>query len=332
MADVGRLARVSAQTVSRYFNDGYVSDDARERITAAVAELGYRQNALPRNLRRARTDSIGYANIGPLNYGGASILTGLSRAARAAGQSLLTTQLDIDPTAPESTEEVRHALETFLSLRVDGIIVGTPFEWLNDVLEAVERVVPVVGIAERLGTNGHPWSGASCSAGRLAVEHLASLGHRRILHLGGPQETNEARERHSGYRETMERLGLIPLPPRHATAWTAQAGYDAAAGINPAEFTAVFAANDLLALGLTSRLRTLGLTCPDDFSVVGVDDSPDVDFYSPPLTTVRIDFERLGELACAQLLHRIDAGGPEEPIGVDVDLRVRASTALPTVP
>jgi DNA-binding LacI/PurR family transcriptional regulator len=134
MADVGRHAQVSAQTVSRYFTGGYLSDETRQRVEEAISELGYRRNHLPRSLRRSRTDTIGYLAIGPLNFGSSGILTGLSRAARAAGQSLLTTQLAQGPEAQGRLEEAHRALETFLSLRVDGIVVGTPYRDLEQVL------------------------------------------------------------------------------------------------------------------------------------------------------------------------------------------------------
>ncbi|HMS35862.1 MAG TPA: LacI family DNA-binding transcriptional regulator [Arachnia sp.] len=329
MADVGRHAEVSAQTVSRYFTGGYLSDETRQRVEEAISELGYRRNHLPRSLRRSRTDTIGYLAIGPLNFGSGGILTGLSRAARAAGQSLLTTQLSQGPEAQGSLEEAHRALETFLSLRVDGIVVGTPYRDLEQVLEFIGKAVPVIAATELVSAPVDCVRVDSHHAGTLAVEHLAALGHTRILHLGGPPATNEAAERRRGYEETMARLGLPILPVVSCSAWTADAAAEAAGELDPSGFTAVFAANDLLALGLTSHLHGKGLTCPDDFSIVGVDDMPETAFYTPPLTTARIDFELVGETACAALLERIRTGQRQQLSTVGTQLTVRASTAPP---
>lgn len=329
MADVGRRANVSAQTVSRYFTGGYLADETRQRVEGAISELGYRRNNLPRSLRRNRTDTIGYLGIGPLNYGSASTLTGLGRAARAAGQSLLTTRLDQALNAPESIESANRALETFLSLRVDGIVVGTPYPGLERVLEHVAKSVPVVAATERVDAAVDSVHVDSYTAGRLAVEHLLALGHTRILHLGGPPSTNEAVERRRGYEETMERRGFPTLPVVACTAWTAEAAADVAPRLDTTSFTAVFAANDLLALGVTSHLRTLGIRCPDDVSIVGIDDMPEVRFYTPPLTTVRIDFELLGETAFAVLLDRIRTDEHGDHRMPAPKLQVRASTYAP---
>jgi DNA-binding LacI/PurR family transcriptional regulator len=127
----------------------------------------------------------------------------------------------------------------------------------------------------------------------------------------------------------MARLGLSALPVVPCSAWTADAAADAARGLDPSTFTAVFAANDLLALGLTSHLRSKGLSCPKDFSVVGVDDMPETAFYAPPLTTARIDFELVGETACAALLERIRTGQRQQLATIGTRLTMRASTAPP---
>ncbi|AQP47950.1 hypothetical protein BW730_11070 [Tessaracoccus aquimaris] len=330
MADVGRMAEVSAQTVSRFFNNGYVSEDARQRISEAVEELGYRQNKLPRSLRLSRTDSIGYLNVGPINHGSGSILTGLSRAARAAGQALLTTQLDLDPHAPDKAEDVRHALETFLSLRVDGIIVGTPYSGLNTVVETIGKAVPLVALSDQVASQLSSVQADSHAAACLAVEHLVALGHRRILHLAGPSITNEASERVRGFRDTMARHGLDAAEPIYCDAWTARAGYAAADALDPSEFTAVFAGNDLLALGLMSRLHSQGLLCPRDYSVIGIDDSPEDAFYTPALSSVWIDFEQMGEMACRLLLGHIAEPHPALRLHTTTQLRVRDSTAAPS--
>jgi DNA-binding LacI/PurR family transcriptional regulator len=212
---------------------------------------------------------------------------------------------------------------------VDGIVVGTPYRDLEQVLEFIGKAVPVIAVTELASTPIDCIRVDSHQAGRLAVEHLAALGHTRILHLGGPPATNEAAERRRGYEETMARLGLSALPVAACAEWTAAAGADVARTIDPSTFTAVVAANDLLALGFTSSMRARGFSCPSDFSVVGVDDMPDAAFYEPPLTTVRMDFELLGEAACSALFDRIRTGQRRQHNVVGTRLTVRASTAPP---
>ncbi len=119
--------RVSAQTVSRFYTGGTSPRRPGDRIERAVRELGYQQSRLPQILRAQHTDTIGFLAMGPLNYGNTGILNGISRAARAEGQSLLTAQLDLDPDAPSTRGEVQRALGNFTSMRVDGIVVGTPY-------------------------------------------------------------------------------------------------------------------------------------------------------------------------------------------------------------
>lgn len=327
MADVGRLADVSAQTVSRYFTGGYLSDETRQRVEDAVSQLGYRRNRLPRSLRRNRTDMIGYLNIGPANYGSSSILAGISRAAASSDQSLLTTQLDLDPTTLESTDRIRHALEVFLSLRVDGIVIGSPYRGIEKDVAAIYVSTPVVILSDRWDGPIDSVRADSHGTGRLAVEHLARLGHTRILHVSGPLSTNEGAERLRGYQDTMRRLGLPILPHLECGAWTAEAGARAARLHTPSGFTAVYAGNDLIALGFISAMRAQGLRCPDDYSIVGVDDAPDTAYYNPPLTTARIDFEDLGEVACATILSRIADGGEPQHLTIGTSLTVRGSTA-----
>lgn len=326
MADVGRRANVSAQTVSRFFTGGYLSDETRQRVEQAVAELGYRRNRLPASLRRNRTDTIGYVTVGPLNYGSTGILTGLGRAAQAAGQSLITSQLDLDPENPRAAVEIQHALDTFLSLRVDGIIAGSPYLGLEPVIRTVAPSIPVVALSDRLGDDVDWVRPDSYGAAALAVEHLANLGHRRIIHLAGPSSTNEAAERERGYREAMARFGLPEMPVLNSDSWTSAGGADCARRATPGDFTAVFAGNDELALGFTAAMQSKGVTCPDDFSMVGVDDMPSTMFYTPALTSVRIDFEHMGEVAFDMLYRRIQTGQRSHSTVLATQLTVRHST------
>lgn len=328
MSDVGQRAGVSSQTVSRYLNkSGYVGVEARERIEAAVAELGYKVNGLARNLRTSRTNTIGLITVGPLNYGNASILSGLSEASRAAGFSLITAQLELNPREGHSTAEIEKALEQLLALRVDGLIMTTPFPDSERVLDGVWESLPFVTISDRPHAVNSV-SAHSHMAGVLATEHLANLGHRAILHLAGPQGRNETEERSRAYQEVMESRKLEVLPFSHAKEWTAAAGFEMA-DQDPSKFTAVFAANDELAFGFMAAMRDRGRHAPHDYSIIGIDDVPDAEYFYPPLSTVRLDFGDVGRAAFEMLHERIESGLEHAQYLVAPQLIVRKSTRAP---
>ncbi|MCM6764518.1 substrate-binding domain-containing protein [Rathayibacter sp. ZW T2_19] len=326
MADVGRRAEVSAQTVSRFFTGGYVAPATRERIESAIAALGYRHNRVARNLRVQSTDTIGFLAMGPLNYGNAELLTGVSRAARATGLSLITALLDTDPGVPSSPEEVRHAVDKLLSFQVDGIIVGTPYEGLDELLDYIATSVPVVTRSEHDNASVDSTSADSFGAGYLGTRHLLELGHRRILHLAGPRDRNEAVERERGYRAALEEAGVPALEVLRCREWDAGSGAEHARMVDPESFTAVSAANDQIALGFLQTMAERGRIAPDDYSIVGVDDMPDSEYFSPPLTTMHLDHQALGETALRMLAERIRTGERQQRTSVSARLVVRRST------
>ena len=327
MADVGRVARVSAQTVSRYFTgSGYVGADTRVRIEAAISALDYRPNHTARNLRTRRSETVGVLAMGQSNFGLWSILAGLSHAARTSGYSLLIAQLNIDNEQPGSFYEVRHALDGFISSQVDGIVVSTPFLGAEELLDHVWDLVPVVSVS------GRPWATSdaaiadSHAAGLIATRHLTALGHRRILHLGGPADHIEAFDRERGYLEALSEAGLKPLPLVRGD-WSATSGHGAGLEVDPDGFSAVFAGNDQMALGFMSALRDRGRLAPDDYSIIGIDDMPDARYFAPPLSSVYLDFVALGETAFSMVLDRIETGERQDRRVIDPILVPRKSTA-----
>jgi len=329
MADVGRIARVSAQTVSRYFTgNGYVSEQTRARIEAAVAELGYRPNRAARNLRINRSDTIGVLTVGPLNYGASTILTGLTESARKAHFPLMITHLALEMQDPSARTEVRLALDSFLSSRVDGIVVSTPYLGTEELLDHVWETVPVVTISGRPLSTADTADVDSHAAGLGATRHLTELGHRRILHLAGPADRNEAHERARGYHDVLAEAGLAPLPLVRGD-WSAASGHAAGLAVDPATFTAVFAGNDQMALGFMAALRERGLVAPDDYSIVGVDDMPDARYFDPPLSSMFMDFATLGATAFHMIHHRIHTGERLARRVIPPVLVPRASSAPP---
>ncbi|MFF5082776.1 LacI family DNA-binding transcriptional regulator [Actinoplanes sp. NPDC000266] len=308
MVDVGRLAGVSAQTVSRYYTGkGYVGAATRERIEAAITQLNYQFNGSARNLRVNATRTIGVLTTGPSVYGTWTILQGLNEAAHDAGYALFTSWVEFDPADASAPGEVHEALDRFLSARVDGILISSPHPGIEDTLERVWETVPVVILS------GHAWPNAdsatvdSYEAALLATRHLIELGHRRILHIAGPVEINETEDRERGYRDALAEAGAEPLGVLRGD-WSAQSGYDVGLGADVRDFTAVFSGNDQMALGFMNALRGRGLVAPDDYSIAGVDDMPDARHFAPPLTSVWMDFVELGRAGFRMLVERITTG------------------------
>ncbi|MFC0678775.1 LacI family DNA-binding transcriptional regulator [Lysobacter korlensis] len=331
MADVGRLADVSAQTVSRFFTGtGYVSAETRTRIEAAVAELGYRPNHVARAFRVNRTNTIGVLTMGTMNYGVSATYAGVTAAAHATDYSIVISHIDVDIDDPGALEEARRGLDTLQSLQVDGIILATQYRDADELLEGISEQLPVVTLSGRPLPTADTVALNSHEAGLLATRHLIELGHERILHICGPQNRNEAIERERGYTEAMKEAGLDVPAPVPGTSWGAESGHHAGLTVDPASFTAVFAANDAIALGFLSAMRSRGLESPRDFSIVGVDDMPETAFYSPPLTTMRMDFDELGVVAFDMIRRHIESGERVDLRVLPSALVVRESTAPPT--
>jgi DNA-binding LacI/PurR family transcriptional regulator len=328
MADVGRIANVSTQTVSRYFTGtGYVSDETRERISAAVDELGYRPNKSARSLRVQRTNTVGVLAMGALNFGSSAVLTGLSLAARAADYTLSIVELDLDFAARDWEPEALRTIDHFLSVPVDGIVISTPVRGAERLLDSVTDGTPIITVSELPPEPGTSAGAHSHTAGLEATRHLVSLGHTRIVHVAGPGTRNEAKERERGYRDAMAEAGLEPAVLAVATDWSSASGHRAGERIAPESFTAAFIANDEMALGFLSAMERRGLRAPRDFSVVGVDDMPTTAYFSPPLTTMRLDFRSLGHHTFRMLHHQITTGERPAPYVLEPELIVRESTA-----
>lgn len=326
MADVGRLAGVSAQTVSRYFTgSGYVGAQTRERIEAAIAELDYRLNQSARSLRVNSTGTIGVLTTGPSLYGSWSVLSGLNQAAARAGYSLLTVQLEADPAGAGTPEWMHRALDRFLSARVDGIVVSSSHPGIEDLLERVWEQVPVVILSGRSWPLADSATVDSYQAGLLATEHLLTLGHRRVLHLAGPEGVNESHERERAYLDAMAAAELPALPVLRGD-WSAASGATIGERVDPDSFTGVFSGNDQMALGFMSALRSRGRVAPGDYAIVGVDDMPDARFYSPALSSVSMDFAGLGRTGFEMILHRVRSGERTPRRVIRPELIVRESS------
>ncbi len=324
MYDVAREAGVSHQTVSRVINAApNVSPGTEQRVRAAMALLGYRRSASARNLAARRSRSIGVVSfIGPF-FGPASTLLSVEAAARARGYAAHITSL-----AGLGADDARGALDDLLQRDVEGLIVVAPTDEQVKLVEPVlPSDLPVVAMEARLP--GRPLVASDNErGGALAAEHLLSLGHTRIGHVGGPLDWSEARLRTVGWQRTLEEHGVEP-GPRIPGDWGAGSGYEAGRVMVDAGVSAVFAANDSMALGLLTALHEAGLRVPEDVSVVGYDNTPDSAWFYPPLTTVEQGFRDVGRVGIEQLVSLIEGQSVEPAVQVAPVLVVRRSSAPP---
>lgn len=322
LADVARLAGVSSQTVSRVVNDApHISPQTRGRVEQAIQRLGYRPNAAARALVRGRTGLVGVITTGATYFGPTSILRTIEEAARA--EDLFVTSVNLPTLTRELLDE---SVEHFMRLLVEGIVIIAGQDDAVDVARHRRASVPLVLVEGDLSRDA--WSvGVDQAAGaRLATEHLLDLGHREILHLAGPLDWSEARARRDGWRTAMVAAGLRPLEPLPGD-WSLARGYAARDEVLASGATAVFAANDQLALGLLCALHEGGRSVPHDLSLVGFDDQPEAAYAIPPLTTIRQDFGSVGRRAVETLRRAI--GGEPGLVQqlVQPELVSRASTA-----
>jgi DNA-binding LacI/PurR family transcriptional regulator len=326
--DVARLAGVSQKTVSRVLNDEpYVSEAARRRVLEAAERLGYRLNNAARVLASGRTRSIGVVTLGTALYGPASLLMGIERAARDTGYALrVVNTMEGDPAG------ITGAVESLLEQGVDGIVISEPIDE-GEVPARVDVPVLVVGApspfdAPRVVAAG---VGADLLA-RAATEHLLDLGHATVHHLAGPQRWYAARDRLAGWRAALAARDRAE-PPVVEGDWSAGSGYAAGRVLaSDPGVTAVFAANDDMAIGLMRALAEAGRRVPEDVSVVGFDDVPVAAYVTPPLTTVRQPFDTVAREGLELLVRAIEHPDAPPPPASDppVELIVRSSAAPPT--
>ena len=325
MSDVAARAGVSHQTVSRVIN-GHpnVAPQTRERVEQAIRELGYRPNTAARALVTGSTRTIGFVTVNINQYGPAQTLVGLERAARAAGYSLSVTVLD-----EATADAMRDAVDRFVAQSVDAVLALATYDDAVEALHVVHTPLPLVTVQSG-GAVEEPAVGVDQVAGsRLATRHLLDLGHRTVHHVTGPADSQESRDRIQGWRAELSAAGA-PEPVCLHGDWTPSSGYQAgrrlAARRREGEaITAVFVANDQMAMGLLAALREEGIEAPRDVSVVGFDDLPEAPYLTPPLTTVRQDFAELGHRAVELVLARL-AGRELHLQPVPPELLVRSSS------
>lgn len=329
MHDVARAAEVSIATVSRVVNgrDG-VGEPTIERVRAVIAELGYESSLVASSLRRTKTEVVALVCLN-FELFTAAILKGVTQAVRGSGYDLIV-HINCDEPATSHGWEQRQVARLSGTL-ADGCLVVTP--WAE-----VESSTPVVAIDARPDSRMHEVSAENLEGSLAAVDHLLHLGHRRIGFIAGRADLASAATRERGYRLALERAG-IEVDPSLIT----QGDFLWETAVEPAlalldrddRPTAVFAANDSMAMQVVAVAQELGLLIPEDLSVVGFDNIPESALCDPPLTTVDQHPHDLGVEAAKLLLRLIQAPDddheqPPTRLSLPTDLVVRRSTAPPS--
>jgi LacI family transcriptional regulator len=326
LRDVAAAARVHVATASRALDAETahpVSRETRARVQRVAEELGYRHHMMARGLRRGFSSTVGVVVADLGNPYTAPVLRGLEQDLEQADYMALVTE------SRDDSQALERAVGHLLARQVDGLVLlAVRTDDLARVVGWMARVPVVLAVRSLPGSGVPAVTHDDLGGGRLAVEHLAELGHRRVVQLPGPLDMQPFRDRHDSFAEAAARLGVKAW----AVPAAARPDFDegrrlmAQALVDRGQATAVFAHNDAMAMGAVRALRAAGLDCPRDMSVVGYNDVPMADCLDPPLTTVRLDGHEVGRRAGEAVLAAI-RGLPPPPADppVPAELVVRAS-------
>lgn len=327
---VAERAGVDVSTASRALSpdrSSLVNQATRRRVVEAAETLGYRANLQASSLRRGRTGTVGVIVADLSNPFIGPVLRGV---ANALGSRDL---LPIMTESRDSSDELGRICQKLLAQRVDGLITTAGRYQDRPLLKRVAQEVPTVLAVRQLPGSGIPAiTHDDVAGGRLAAEHLVSLGHTQLAQLMGPKDIWSFEGRATGFRQAASAAGAVCVDIESSERLpTREAGIVLAhellrrTGSTP---TAVFAHNDTIAIGALGALREAGLDCPRDISIVGYNDVPLTEHLNPPLTTIRLPGYELGRLAAELMVNRIDdAEATTNAVVLAPELIVRASTA-----
>ena len=332
LRDVAAKAGVDSSTASRALNEEtshLLSDDTVARVAKAAEELGYRPNAIARSLRTNRTMTVGILVPDVENPLFPPIVRGMEDELARSGYTVLLANTDNDP------EHERAVAQSMLARQIDGLAIASArldhegLDWLDP------HTIPLVFVNRMETEHDVPWVIPDDAVGVAALmEHLFDLGHTKIAQVSGPQRLSTSRARYDGYKRELRRRGIKFDKNRvvFADAFSIVGGAKACRELldRDVEFTAVFAGNDLIAIGCLDTLRDDGLKVPEDVSLAGYNDLLLVDKLNPSLTTVRVPKYEMGVTAARLLLARMR--GDDEIDGhvkLEPQLIVRQSTGPP---
>jgi DNA-binding LacI/PurR family transcriptional regulator len=289
--------------VSRVVNNRTnVSPTTRARVLAAILELDYRPNSAARTLVTGRSQMLGVVSLNSTLYGPASTLYGIEQAALDSHYFMTVATLGSTDRAA-----VRHAIGRLVDQGVDGILVIAPLQSVAEALSDLPTGLPVVAVEGGSDVEIDTVTVDQRAGARAATEHLLHEGHETVWHVAGPQDWFEARHRLAGWQSALEEAGVEVPQPLYGD-WSPQSGFEAGRVLaRMPDVTAVFAANDSMALGVLRALHDHGRDVPGDVSLIGFDDLPEVAYLTPRLTTVRQDFAEVGRRGLALLVEQIES-------------------------
>jgi LacI family transcriptional regulator len=332
--EVAKEAGVSRQTVSRVLNDRPdVSPETRKRIKEIIEKLDYQPSAIARSLSLKKTYTFGVVTAGLKYLGPSRTLSGITREADELGYGLLLKEL-----ASFGTNNVSPLLQWFQSHHVDGIIwavpeIGDNRNWLEKLPAEVN--IPIIFLTMETIDGISIVAIDNYSGGRMATEHLLSLGRKNIGHISGPLDWWEARERKRGWEDALSATGIQPNDQMWIEGnWSSKSSklairelLDKYLGMD-----AIFVGNDQMALSVLQTAWEVGIKVPDDLAVIGFDGIPEAEFYSPPLSTIYQNQDEVGRTAVQELIRLVDERLDDEQeimprqITIQPELIVRQST------
>ncbi len=320
---VAALAGVSHMTVSRVLNDHpSIAPATRERVLEVMHQVNYTPNSAARALATRKSNRIGVVVDSVIEFGPSSTLRAIEDAAHDRGYTVSSIAVSADRAIT-----AHDALVNLMAIGIDALCVITPRTSSIDLLREVSSGLPTLVVKAEPEDDYFTVSVDQGLGATLAAQHLIDLGHRDMLHLAGPLDWLDARGRAQAWHATLAGAGLPSRDPVVGD-WTSDFGYQFGRDM-PLDVTAVFAANDQMALGLVHALHERGVRVPIDMSVIGFDDVPEARHFLPPLTTVRQDFRALGTLSVETLLAELVGDDVPRRTLLDPQLIIRASTAAP---
>lgn len=323
MFDVAKLSGVSHQTVSRVINDHKnVSENTRTKVVKAMDELGYSPNLVARALVTGKTATIGVLSHDTTLFGPASTLHAVQSAAREKGYKTTIFSLK-----SEERDSIISGIKELMNDGVDGIVIIAPQ------IRGTQEVSDVLGnfpavLVENESTASLPSVNVDQMYGAYEItKHLINLGHKTIAHISGPKDWYESEKRLQGFNKALKEKKLD-----HSLVWegdwSASSGYIAAKKIvKNQKISAIFAGNDAMALGALKAISEAGLIVPENLSLVGFDDLPESQFFTPSLTTARQDFHEVGEQALGILLGLINKKKTRRNVAIKPEILIRESSA-----
>jgi DNA-binding LacI/PurR family transcriptional regulator len=294
----------------------------KERVLKAMKQLDYQPNLAARSLVTTKSNMLAFLIADTVLYGPVGMNNAMERHARHSGY--LVVSLSVIPGDAESLNE---ALASLRVLQIEGLVtIALPPERVKLATESFPDI-PMVSLDTYDIGNAHAVGIDNFEGGYRATKHLLDLGHTKILHVAGQFDSFEAQSRRKGYEKAMTDMKLKPDVIQGD--WTADTGLKIGVDLNlgVGGYTAIFAANDYLALGLMKALRLRGIEVPRDISLIGFDDIPEATYLTPALTTMRQDFKGLGEAAMGMLLAELANSDPTTRENLIPEIIVRESTS-----